>query len=76
MISAVSKFCKTCCLKLTEDKIYFILNDRLVCGGTTIWCEVGLNLRVFSSEVNIIYYADLRDAFKRLLFSSNFSVGT
>ncbi|XP_063678788.1 checkpoint protein HUS1-like [Bolinopsis microptera] len=40
IISAVSKFCKTCCLKLTEDKMYFILNDRLVCGGTTIWCEV------------------------------------
>ena len=75
VISAVSKFCKTCCLKLTEDKIYFILNDRLVCGGTTIWCEVGCNLRVFfSSEVIFIYFADLREAFKRFLFLCTFTV--
>lgn len=52
VISAVSRFCKTCCLKLTEDKIYFILNDRLVCGGTTIWCEVGSYLVVVLPQLH------------------------
>ena len=56
VISAVSKFCKTCCLKLTEDKMYFILNDRLVCGGTTIWCEVGVLVNLHLKDMFFLVF--------------------
>jgi len=32
-VNTVSRYCKTCCLRLTADKIYFILNN-------TLWCEI------------------------------------
>ena len=31
---------KSCALRLTPAKIYFILNDSAAQGGVTVWCEL------------------------------------
>ena len=41
VVAAVSKYCKNCALKLTEEKLEFILNDKVVSSGISLWCEVG-----------------------------------
>ena len=40
MIATVSHMTKTCALRLTPQKLYFIMNDSAAQGGVTIWCEV------------------------------------
>ena len=41
VVAAVSKYCKNCALKLTGEKLEFILNDKVVSSGISLWCEVG-----------------------------------
>ncbi|XP_028404655.1 checkpoint protein HUS1-like [Dendronephthya gigantea] len=40
VVSTVSHMAKSCALRLTPNKLYFILNDTAAQGGVTIWCEV------------------------------------
>lgn len=40
VIATVSHMTKSCALRLTPAKIYFILNDSAAQGGVTVWCEL------------------------------------
>ena len=37
---AVAKLSKTCVLRLTASKFYFILTENQLHGGTNLWCEL------------------------------------
>ena len=45
VVAAVSKYCKSCALKLTREKLEFILNDKVVSSGISLWCEVWVKPR-------------------------------
>lgn len=40
VLGTIAKLCKTCVLRITADKLYFILLEKVVSGGTHTWCEV------------------------------------
>uniref|UniRef100_A0A8C4QNQ9 HUS1 checkpoint clamp component n=1 Tax=Eptatretus burgeri TaxID=7764 RepID=A0A8C4QNQ9_EPTBU len=40
VLNTIAKLTKTCTLHLSSDKLYFIVSDRAVNGGVTIWCEL------------------------------------
>ncbi|KAK9396626.1 checkpoint protein HUS1 [Crotalus adamanteus] len=40
VISTIAKLTKTCTLRLTLDKLYFILSDKVANGGVSMWCEL------------------------------------
>ncbi|KAK7466828.1 hypothetical protein BaRGS_00037095 [Batillaria attramentaria] len=40
VVATVSKLIKVCTLRLTSDKLYFILSETVVNGGVQIWCEL------------------------------------
>ncbi|XP_054847645.1 checkpoint protein HUS1 isoform X2 [Eublepharis macularius] len=40
MINTIAKLTKTCTLRLTVDKLYFILSDKVANGGVGMWCEL------------------------------------
>ncbi|XP_074054354.1 checkpoint protein HUS1 [Macrotis lagotis] len=39
--STIAKLAKTCTLRLSPDKLYFILCDKVANGGVSMWCELG-----------------------------------
>ncbi|XP_032546570.1 checkpoint protein HUS1 isoform X6 [Chiroxiphia lanceolata] len=40
VINTISKLTKTCTLRLTVCKLYFILSDKVANGGASMWCEL------------------------------------
>ncbi|XP_014372506.2 checkpoint protein HUS1-like [Alligator sinensis] len=40
VINTIAKLAKTCTLRLTPDKLYFILTDKVANGGVSMWCEL------------------------------------
>ncbi|KAK6183601.1 hypothetical protein SNE40_011049 [Patella caerulea] len=40
IVGTVSKMIKSCVLRITVDKLYFILTEQAVSGGVQIWCEL------------------------------------
>ncbi|KAH9495675.1 DNA damage checkpoint control protein [Bulinus truncatus] len=40
LLVTISKLVKTCILRITEDKVFFILSERIGDGGAQIWCEL------------------------------------
>ena len=40
VVGTLAKLAKTITLRITANKLYFILSERLVNGGVGIWCEV------------------------------------
>ncbi|XP_036593260.1 checkpoint protein HUS1 isoform X3 [Trichosurus vulpecula] len=38
--NTISKLAKTCTLRLSPDKLYFILSDKVANGGVSMWCEL------------------------------------
>ena len=40
IVLAVAKLSKTCVLRLTASKFYFILTENQLHGGTNLWCEL------------------------------------
>uniref|UniRef100_A0A0B6Z858 Checkpoint protein n=1 Tax=Arion vulgaris TaxID=1028688 RepID=A0A0B6Z858_9EUPU len=40
IVSTISKLVKTCVMRITIDKVYFILSERIGDGGAQIWCEL------------------------------------
>lgn len=40
VISTIAKLAKTCILRLTLNKLYFILSDKVANGGVSMWCEL------------------------------------
>ncbi|XP_062481319.1 checkpoint protein HUS1 isoform X2 [Pezoporus occidentalis] len=40
VINTIAKLAKTCTLRLTVSKLYFILSDKVANGGVGMWCEL------------------------------------
>ena len=40
VLGTIAKLCKTCVLRITSDKLYFILLEKAISGGTHTWCEL------------------------------------
>ncbi|KAJ7424687.1 Checkpoint protein HUS1 [Pitangus sulphuratus] len=40
VINTIAKLAKTCTLRLTVCKLYFILSDKVANGGASMWCEL------------------------------------
>ncbi|XP_059706688.1 checkpoint protein HUS1 isoform X2 [Haemorhous mexicanus] len=40
IINTIAKLAKTCILRLTVCKLYFILSDKVANGGASMWCEL------------------------------------
>ncbi|KAM7123828.1 checkpoint protein HUS1 isoform 2-T2 [Ciconia maguari] len=38
--NTIAKLAKTCTLRLTVSKLYFILSDKVANGGVSMWCEL------------------------------------
>ncbi|KAK2176299.1 hypothetical protein NP493_672g01017 [Ridgeia piscesae] len=73
----MAKLAKTCTLRLTTTKLYFILSEKVVNGGIAIWCELTqghffneYNMDGYSEEFNEIYLDLTPDNLLRSLKSS------
>ncbi|PVD37195.1 hypothetical protein C0Q70_04190 [Pomacea canaliculata] len=40
IVGTIAKLVKLCTLRITRDKLYFILSEQFVSGGIRIWCEL------------------------------------
>lgn len=40
IVNTIAKLAKTCILRLTVCKLYFILSDKVANGGASMWCEL------------------------------------
>lgn len=40
IINTIARLAKTCILRLTVCKLYFILSDKVANGGASMWCEL------------------------------------
>ncbi|KAM6410861.1 checkpoint protein HUS1 isoform 2-T2 [Pluvialis apricaria] len=40
VINTIAKLAKTCTLRLTDSKLYFILVDKVANGGVSMWCDL------------------------------------
>lgn len=47
VLGTIAKLCKTCVLRITADKLYFILLEKVISGGTHTWCEVTQVTNIF-----------------------------
>ncbi|XP_067861540.1 checkpoint protein HUS1 isoform X2 [Heptranchias perlo] len=54
IVNTISKLTKSCILRLTTDKLYFILSDKVASGGVAMWCQL-FQIEGVSAEYNEIY---------------------
>jgi len=54
VVGTLAKLAKTISLRITANKLYFILSERLVNGGVGIWCEV---LQVSGFKLLVFYFS-------------------
>ncbi|XP_074999013.1 checkpoint protein HUS1 isoform X2 [Calonectris borealis] len=54
VINTIAKLAKTCTLRLTVSKLYFILSDKVANGGVSMWCEL-CQMEGVAAEHNEIY---------------------
>jgi len=40
VVGTIAKLAKICTLRITTNKVYFILSERMITGGSGIWCEL------------------------------------
>ncbi|XP_003222272.1 checkpoint protein HUS1 isoform X2 [Anolis carolinensis] len=71
VVNTITKLAKTCTLRFTVDKIYFILNDKVANGGVSMWCE--LNQENFFDEFQMEGVAAEDNEIYLELTSENFS---
>uniref|UniRef100_UPI00398E4169 checkpoint protein HUS1 n=1 Tax=Pristiophorus japonicus TaxID=55135 RepID=UPI00398E4169 len=62
IVNTISKLTKSCILRLTTDKLYFILSDKVASGGVAMWCQLfqgnffdEFQIEGVSAEYNEIY---------------------
>ncbi|KAF7247855.1 Checkpoint protein HUS1 [Varanus komodoensis] len=74
VINTIAKLAKTCTLRLTVDKLYFILSDKVANGGVSMWCELSqgnffdeFQMEGVTAESNEIYLELISENFSRAL---------
>lgn len=55
VLGTISRMAKTCALRMTPTKLYFILADNATVGGVSIWCELTQVCLKFPSIVNWMF---------------------
>lgn len=62
VVNTIAKLTKSCTLRLTISKLYFILTDKVANGGVSMWCELSqgnffdeFQMEGVSAEHNDIY---------------------
>ncbi|XP_059828439.1 checkpoint protein HUS1 [Hypanus sabinus] len=62
IVNTISKLTKTCILRLSSDKLFFILSDKVASGGVAMWCQLfqgnffdEFQIEGVSAEYNEIY---------------------
>jgi len=40
VVGTVAHLAKLCTLRMTTDRLFFVLSENLVTGGVAIWCEL------------------------------------
>ena len=48
----IAKLAKTCTLRISPDKLNFILSDKVANGGVSMWCELEQVSRRFWKPVD------------------------
>ncbi|XP_076186829.1 checkpoint protein HUS1 isoform X2 [Aptenodytes patagonicus] len=66
VINTIAKLAKTCTLRLTVSKLYFILSDKVANGGVSMWCEL-CQMEGVAAEHNEIYLELVPDNLSRAL---------
>ncbi|XP_019330294.1 PREDICTED: checkpoint protein HUS1 [Aptenodytes forsteri] len=74
VINTIAKLAKTCTLRLTVSKLYFILSDKVANGGVSMWCELcqgnffdEFQMEGVAAEHNEIYLELVPDNLSRAL---------
>ncbi|XP_031813114.1 checkpoint protein HUS1 isoform X2 [Sarcophilus harrisii] len=72
--STISKLAKTCTLRLSPHKLYFILSDKVANGGVSMWCELAqgnffdeFQMEGVSADYNEIYLELMPENLSRAL---------
>ncbi|XP_074653018.1 checkpoint protein HUS1-like [Tubulanus polymorphus] len=80
VIGMLAKLAKTCVLRMTVDKLYFILSEQVVNGGVSIWCELAqghffneYSIDGLSAEANEIFLEVIPENFMKALKTSQVS---
>ena len=55
VLGTISRMAKTCALRMTPTKLYFILADNATVGGVSIWCELTQVCLKFPGIVNQMF---------------------
>jgi len=56
VVATLTKSVKVCVLRLTPDKLYFVVVERGTVGGVNVWCElsqVSLDLMSLCNPVKL-----------------------
>ncbi|GAB1601057.1 checkpoint protein HUS1-like [Argonauta hians] len=40
IVATITRLCKTCALRITADKFYFVILEKALQGGAKVWCEL------------------------------------
>jgi len=74
VIGTMAKIAKSCVMRLTADKVYFILTDQNASGGPAVWCEMEqesyfneYNIEGVSAEQNEIFLEFVPDKLAKTL---------
>ncbi|XP_030065311.1 checkpoint protein HUS1 [Microcaecilia unicolor] len=74
IVNTISRLAKTCTLRLADDKLYFILSDKVANGGVSMWCELQqgnffdeFQMEGVSAEHNDIYLEFMPENLSRAL---------
>ncbi|RMC05673.1 hypothetical protein DUI87_17758 [Hirundo rustica rustica] len=77
IINTIAKLAKTCILRLTVCKLYFILSDKVANGGASMWCELNqgnffdeFQMEGVAAEHNEIYLELVPENLSRALKTS------
>ncbi|XP_064644167.1 checkpoint protein HUS1-like [Lineus longissimus] len=77
VVGTIAKLAKNCILRITPNKLYFILTERVANGGVGIWCELmqshffnEYSMDGVSEEDNEIYLEVCPDSLTRSLKSA------
>ncbi|XP_005108484.1 checkpoint protein HUS1 [Aplysia californica] len=78
VVGTIAKLVKSCILRITEDKVFFILSERVGDTGAQVWCELSQShffneyaMEGVSEEANEIYLEVSPDLLLRSLRTAN-----
>ena len=59
VVATIAKLTKSCILRLSTDKLYFILSERAANGGVSVWCELAQVGRIKAGTGTLIQHKNV-----------------